>query len=82
MSTEQVWLSPTYRIEVVRREDRLFLRYDVGSHMERWREDEITEDEYHRVREGTSSCDRALLEIRKRLIDSGVDPYQSNWKPE
>ena len=69
-------------IEVVRREGQLFVRYDAGAHMAQWREDEITEDEFHGLTVGTTSCSRTMLEIQKRLIASGVDPYQSNWNPE
>jgi hypothetical protein len=69
-------------LDVVRREGRLFVRYDAGAHAVKWREDEITEDEFRRITAGPpDSVRRILIEIENRLIERGIDPYESNWEP-
>jgi hypothetical protein len=68
-------------LEVVRRDERLFLRCDAGAHTVEWREDEISEDEFQRIAAGGTSCTRVLLEIQRRLIANGIDAYRSNWSP-
>lgn len=68
-------------LEVIRRDGRLYVRYDAGAHYSIWREDEITEEELRGLRGGISSCNRTMLEIQQRLKASGVDPWASNWKP-
>ena len=68
-------------LEVVRRDDRLFLRCNAGAHTIEWREDEISEDEFQRVVAGGASCNRVLLEIQRRLIARDIDAFKSNWNP-
>jgi hypothetical protein len=68
-------------LEVVRRAGRLFVRYDAGGHLVQWREDEITEGELALLSAGRGYWTHALLQIEKRLLASGVDPYKSNWEP-
>lgn len=39
-------------LEVVRREDRYFVRYDAGAHVTVWREDEISVQELALLKRG------------------------------
>ena len=68
-------------LEVVQRDAHYFVRYDAGSHLVQWREDEITEEEFRQVADSKESCVKVMFEIQKRLIATGVDPYTSNWNP-
>jgi hypothetical protein len=67
--------------EVVRRTSRLFIRYDAGSHLEQWREDEISEEELCRLSIAPGGYDSVRFDIQRRLIASGIDPYVANWTP-
>lgn len=68
-------------IEVVVRGNRYFLRYDAGAHMVVWREDEISASELDAIKKGGIDERQAMLDIQKRLLRDGIDPYQSNWQP-
>jgi hypothetical protein len=68
-------------IEVVRRGNRLFVRYDAGAHVIAWREDEITEFEYMAIAGGGDSEQKTMFQVQRRLEQSGVNPYIQNWKP-
>lgn len=67
--------------EIIRREGRLYVRYDAGAHFPRWREDEITEEEYKGISADAGGSNRTLLKIQRRLEEAGTDPYRSNWVP-
>lgn len=80
----ETWVYGSMRdegLEVIRRDGRLYVRYDAGAHAAMWREDEITEEELHGLMGGISSSKRTMLEIQRRLIASGVDAYAANWRP-
>ncbi len=79
MSEEQVFAFNA--LEVVLRGGRYFVRYDAGAHCDAWREDEISEQEFVRLKMGRAGVQDVLLCLQKRLIGLGVDPYVSNWKP-
>jgi hypothetical protein len=68
-------------IHIVRRNGKLYVRYDAGSHLVQWREDEITDEEAARITEDGRNCNDALLALQRRLIANGKDPYVSNWNP-
>jgi hypothetical protein len=68
-------------LEVVSREGRYFVRYDAGSHLSAWREDEITEFEFHHIRCGGQAEHAAILNLQRRLEEAGINPYQQNWTP-
>jgi hypothetical protein len=67
-------------LEVIRRDGRLFVRYDAGAHQVVWREDEISQADLERMKGGEQAEYRVLLEVQKRIERSGQDPYVSNWK--
>ena len=50
MSEEQVFAFNA--LEVVLRGGRYFVRYDAGAHCDAWREDEISEQEFVRLKMG------------------------------
>jgi hypothetical protein len=68
-------------LEVIKRNDRYFLRYDAGAHMSAWREDEISESEFESISLGGESEKMTILEIQRRIKQSGFDPNQQNWSP-
>jgi len=67
-------------IEVVLRDGQYFVRYDAGAHQIIWREDEITEADLDRIRQGEEAEYLMLIELQKHLERSGKNPYVSNWK--
>lgn len=69
-------------LEVVRRDGRCFVRYDAGAHQVAWREDEISENELAAIKSGQQGERRAIFSLQERLSAAGVNPYESNWKPE
>lgn len=68
-------------MEVIRRDDRYFVRYDAGAHMTAWREDEISVQELARLKMGRNEEYRVLLEIQNRVQPAGGNPYSQNWTP-
>lgn len=68
--------------EVVRRDGKLYARYDAGSHHVQWREDEISEAEFAEIIASEDRRNSQLFRIQKRLLDAGVDAYKSNWNPK
>ena len=68
-------------VEVVRRGNLLFVRYDAGAHVIAWREDEITEFEYKAIAAGGDDEQKAMFQVQRRLEQSGMNPYVQNWKP-
>jgi len=68
-------------LEVILREGRYFLRYDAGAHQMAWREDELTEDEFQRLRQGHADEYQVIIGLQHRLAASGNDPHKQNWNP-
>lgn len=65
-------------LEVVRRGDRYFVRYDAGAHQMAWREDEISEPDAKRVGSGKVGEYDVITRLQRRL---GLDANISNWTP-
>ncbi|WP_227245193.1 hypothetical protein [Paraburkholderia caribensis] len=65
-------------MEIWKRGDKYYVRYDAGSHQIGMREDEISEEEAMRASQGKNEAISMLSALQKRLIDSGVNPYVSN----
>jgi hypothetical protein len=68
-------------IEIVRRDDHYYVRYDAGAHQICWREDEISEEDAVKIKTGRTGEYEVMLGLQKRLLASGIDPYVSNWTP-
>jgi hypothetical protein len=68
-------------LEVVFREGRYFLRYDAGTHQMAWREDELTEEEFQRLRKGRTDEYQVIIGLQRRLTAGGTDPHKQNWDP-
>lgn len=68
-------------LEVVLREGRYFLRYDAGAHQMAWREDELTEEEFQRLRKSRAEAYQVIIGLQCRLAADGFDPYKQNWNP-
>ena len=68
-------------IEVVARSNKLYVRYDAGAHQTALREDEISESEFRKIKQGGVVQEQAMFDIQKRLEKSGIKPYVQNWKP-
>ena len=69
-------------LEVVLREGRHYVRYDAGAHVIVWREDEITDSELQAIMQGGEQAHKAMLQMQRRLEQSGVNPYVQNWAPQ
>lgn len=67
-------------LTILKRDNKYFVQYDAGAHAVVWREDEISHEEALVALKGPQSANAILLELQKRLADSGVDPYRSNFK--
>ncbi|MFJ2319379.1 hypothetical protein [Pseudomonas sp. NPDC087817] len=65
-------------VEICRRHERYFIKYDAGSHVDVMREDEISEQEALTAAMGEEAVMKLLFELQERLIREGVDPYVSN----
>lgn len=65
-------------LEVIKRGDRYYVRYDAGAQQMIWREDEVTEDEVKKIAEGRAGEYEVIARLQKRL---GADAYKSNWMP-
>ena len=67
--------------------DKLYLIYDIGAHVERLREDEITQQQADRVIKDdinglTSDIVKVFREIQSKLTRDGIDPSKSNYSFE
>ena len=71
----------TQGLEVVARDSRLYVRYDAGAHQIAWREDEITDEEFRRLKHGGAAEHDVLIELQARISAAGGDPYRQNWTP-
>ncbi|MFJ4247956.1 hypothetical protein SAMN04488483_1528 [Pseudomonas helmanticensis] len=65
-------------VEICRRHERYFIKYDAGSHVDVRREDEISEQEALTAAMGEEAVMKFLFELQERLIREGVDPFVSN----
>jgi hypothetical protein len=65
-------------VEICRRHERYFIKYDAGSHVDVMREDEISEPEALTAAMGEEAVMKLLFELQERLTREGVDPYVSN----
>ncbi|HWV45882.1 MAG TPA: hypothetical protein VN039_07660 [Nitrospira sp.] len=65
-------------LQVWDRGGRYFVRYDAGAHQVVVREDEISEAEAREAAKGKDEALKMLFALRKRLIQSRVDPYVPN----
>jgi len=65
-------------MQIWKRGDRYFVRYDAGAHQVAIREDEITEDEAISATKSGRAAVQMLHNLQKRLIEAGIDPYISN----
>jgi hypothetical protein len=63
-------LFEAFGVEVFRRDNRLFARYDAGGIAAVYREDEISEDEAAHLRKSESSAHEVLLGIKRRQAPS------------
>jgi hypothetical protein len=68
----------TDNLEVVRRGDRYFVRYDAGAHQNMWREDEISEPDAMSIGSGRPGEYDVIVRLQRRL---GLGAYTSNWMP-
>ncbi len=68
-------------LEVVEREARFFVRYDAGAHQTAWREDEISAEEFARLKSGKSGEYQTIIALQRLLQSFGIDPYKQNWEP-
>lgn len=68
----------TDNLEVVRRRDRYFVRYDAGAHQMAWREDEISEPDAMRIGSGKTGEYDVIVRLKRSL---GLEAYTSNWAP-
>lgn len=64
-------------LEVVRRGDRYFVRYDAGAHQMAWR-DEISEQDAMNIGSGKAGEYEVIVRLQTRL---GLDAHTSNWRP-
>jgi hypothetical protein len=55
-----------FGIEIYKRDERYFIRYDVGEIAVQYREDEITEEEVAKAQEGEESAYQVLLACQQR----------------
>ena len=69
-------------LELVRRNGKLFVRYDAGAHQIAWREDELTEEEGIELQKGTKQEQEVILTLQRRLEGIGQNPYEQNWNPK
>ncbi|MGO4391285.1 hypothetical protein AB4Z46_08020 [Variovorax sp. M-6] len=65
-------------LEVIRRGDRFFVRYDAGAQQMAWREDEISEQEAMSIGSGRAGEYDVIVCLQRRLR---LDANTSNWLP-
>lgn len=68
--------------EIVRRNGRYFVRYDCGSHVPVWREDEITKDQARQAMLGPMHLSNMILALQNDLTAKGVEWSVENYKRE
>ena len=65
-------------LEIWKKDERFFVRYDAGSHQVVMREDEISADEANRAIQSEEAATKMLFTLQKKLIQAGINPYLSN----
>jgi hypothetical protein len=65
-------------LEIWKRGDRFFARYDAGAHQIIMREDEISAEEAKQAMKGGDAVNAVLLALEKRLLQAGLNPHVSN----
>lgn len=65
-------------LQIFKRDDRFFVRYDAGAHQIAMREDEISEAEVGQAMLGREEALQMLFNLECRLVKSGENPYVSN----
>lgn len=65
-------------LEIWKKSERFFIRYDAGSHQIVMREDEISADEANQVIQSNEAATKILFDLQKRLIKNGINPYKPN----
>lgn len=68
-------------LELIKRQNRYFVRYDAGAHLCAWREDELSESEAERLQLGEQEQYEVIIGLQKRIQASGKSPYVQNWDP-
>ncbi len=71
----------TQGLEVVARDSKLYARYDAGTHQIAWREDELTKEEFQRLKQGEAAERAVIIALQARIAAAGADPYRQNWMP-
>jgi hypothetical protein len=74
-------------IRIVQRGEQLFIRYDIGAHVSKYREDEISEQQANIIikekgKRFKHETVKVLGQIRSRLQAQGIDDEQSNYSLE
>jgi hypothetical protein len=67
-----------FGIEIFKRDDLLFVRYDAGHITSSIREDRISEAEAQQAIQSEGQAYQMLLALQNRLTDAGIDAYKSN----
>jgi hypothetical protein len=67
-----------HELQIFRRGDRFFVRYDAGAHQIAMREDEISEAELGQAMLGREHALQMIFNLENRLVKSGENPYVSN----
>lgn len=65
-------------IEIWKRGEKYFVRYDAGAHQIVIREDEISEENALQAGEGKEAAIKMLFDLQRKLELSGINPYISN----
>lgn len=65
-------------IEIWKRGEKYFVRYDAGAHQIVIREDEISEENALQASEGKEAAIKMLFDLQRKLELSGINPYISN----
>ncbi len=68
--------------EVVERDGRYFVRYDCGSHVSIWREDEITAAQARQATLGPMHLNNMVLSLQNDLTAKGINWSVSNYQPD
>ena len=66
MGDERIFNGRDYGVEIFRRGDRFFMRYDAGEISSDYREDEITADEVEKVMRSEEDAYRVFLACERR----------------
>ena len=65
-------------LQILDRDDRYYIQYDVGSHQVIVRSDEICRKDALSLSSNPDKIGDFLYELKDDLIKKGIDPYQPN----